>query len=115
MKGFFGFILAILVVYSIYYDLQYGTIPNMTKAATVNSHAKFSKKSHSNNHIAIPYQKATVQPGDTVLSIVEKINGQQTASIQKVVHDFEILNPGVNANKVKIGHHYMFPVYNAKQ
>ncbi|HET7657407.1 MAG TPA: hypothetical protein VFK37_03880 [Bacillales bacterium] len=115
MKGFIGFCLAILVIYSIYYDLQYGTIPNTTKAATVNAQLKKDKTPSQPEHKEIPHQKVQVQPGATVLSIVEHINKQSSVSIQKVVHDFEFLNPGVDANKIKIGQTYLFPVYDKKK
>lgn len=114
MKGFLGFILAVLVVYSIYYDLQFGTIPNMTKAATVGTHLKPNKKTGHPEKKQIPYKKTKVQPGATVLTVVEHLNGNTSVSIQKIIRDFEKLNPGVDANKIKIGHTYLFPVYNHK-
>ncbi|HET7579808.1 MAG TPA: LysM domain-containing protein [Bacillales bacterium] len=109
MKGFLGVCLAALVLYSIYYDLKIGTLPTTTHAATVESGAHHSSK------INIPFKKVKVQPGETVLSIVEQLQGSKAVGIQKIVHDFEKLNPGVDANEIQIGHIYRFPVYNKQK
>ncbi|HEU5138773.1 MAG TPA: hypothetical protein VFT51_02290 [Bacillales bacterium] len=104
MKGFLGLCLAVLVVYTIYYDLEYGTLPHTSKAATVETHKQQDKPK-------IPSRKIKAKPGQTVLSIVEKLNGSNPVSIQKVVHDFEKLNPDVEASQIQIGKTYRFPIY----
>ncbi|HEX7064303.1 MAG TPA: LysM domain-containing protein [Bacillales bacterium] len=109
MKGFLGLCLAALVLYTIYYDLEYGTLPQTSKAATVETH-----KQQKQPQEKIPSKKIKVKPGQTVLSIVEKVNGSNPVSIQKIVHDFEQLNPDVNANQIQIGETYQFPVYHKK-
>ncbi|HLR80656.1 MAG TPA: hypothetical protein VK119_08790 [Bacillota bacterium] len=56
--------------------------------------------------------KVKVQPGDTVLSIVEEVNGQiQESSIEKVMTDFKALNPTTNPYQLQTGNFYYFPLY----
>ncbi|QHS22775.1 LysM peptidoglycan-binding domain-containing protein [Virgibacillus sp. MSP4-1] len=52
----------------------------------------------------------TVQPGDTVLSISENLN-KDPVEIQKLLKDFQTLNPEVNPNEIQIGETYFFPKY----
>lgn len=103
MKGFLCFCLAVLVVYTIYYDLQVGTIPKVTNSANAATH--HVKKAQ------MPFQSVKVKPGDTVLSVVEQLNGNESVGIQKIVRDFDKLNPGDNASNIQIGQTYRFPIY----
>jgi hypothetical protein len=107
MKGFLGFCLAVLVVYTIYYDLQYGTVPRTSHAAEMQDHTQ--PRQHQKQQM--PSEKVKVRPGDTVLSIDEKVNGNGSAPIEKVVRDFKKLNPGADINEIQIGETYKFPVY----
>lgn len=103
MKGFLGFCLVVLVVYTIYYDLQFGTIPQITRSANAATH-------HVAQH-KMPFQSVKVHPGDTVLSVVEHLNGNESVGIKKIIRDFEKLNPGASANQIQIGTTYRFPIY----
>ena len=59
----------------------------------------------------LSYQEVIVEPGYTVLSIVEHLHtGPISASIQEVIFDFQELNPGVSAEKIQIGQTYLFPL-----
>ncbi|HEX6922297.1 MAG TPA: LysM domain-containing protein [Bacillales bacterium] len=108
MKGFLGLCLAALVIYTIYYDLEYGTLPQTSKAATVQSHKQQHEQKKQQQ---IPSKKVKVKPGQTVLSVVEQLNGSSAAPIQKIVHDFKQLNPDTDANQIQIGQTYRFPIY----
>lgn len=88
--------------YSIYYDLKKGTLPETERVAPV-SNMTVDRK--------IPAKKLVVKPGDTVLSIVEKLNGQMSVPIQKIIHDFKKLNPGADPHAIQIGETYLFPLY----
>ncbi len=60
----------------------------------------------------IPSELIIVEPGYTVLSIVEELNiGPINASIQQIIFDFEALNPKTNASNIHIGKAYLFPIY----
>lgn len=55
-----------------------------------------------------------IKPGDTVLSIEEKLNPKQTLSIATVLADFKSLNPSVDPNHIQIGQTYQFKLYPSK-
>ncbi|MRH43108.1 hypothetical protein GH741_10465 [Aquibacillus halophilus] len=54
----------------------------------------------------------TVIPGDTVLSIVEEFNEEQSSvQMNQIIQDFQILNPDVDPHQIKPNMDYLFPVY----
>ncbi|MGV3487964.1 MAG: hypothetical protein ACO1OC_05205 [Tuberibacillus sp.] len=61
----------------------------------------------------MPYRTLDVEPGDTVLSLYEKLNPGARADIQKVMSDFKTLNDGVDPNHIQIGETYRFPLYSS--
>lgn len=107
MKNIFFTLLLIITIYSIYYDLNVGTLPKNT---VVTSHSVDPMAEGLN---VIPSESIVAEPGYTVLSIVEEINiGPINASIQQIIHDFETLNPETNASTIQTGKSYLFPIYN---
>ncbi|MGL4521843.1 MAG: hypothetical protein ACRCWQ_04795 [Bacilli bacterium] len=61
---------------------------------------------------ALPFKTMRVASGQTVLSIVSTLNENATpASIQRIVADFEKLNPSISANEIVDGVIYKFPLY----
>ena len=94
------FIIAIFAVvgWTSYYDMTKGTLAfigsNETKASEP----------------AIPFQTVHVQPGDTVLSLYEKLNPSSTYDIDQVLRDFKKLNHGVDPNHIQIGKTYRIPL-----
>ena len=103
MKRFAGILIAILVIYVIYYDLSYGTLPSVKVEDVAASKTE---------EIAAPFFEESVRPGDTVLSIVEKrMNGTIPVSISSVIEDFQKLNDGRKPEDIQIGKTYKFPVY----
>ncbi|PLS01777.1 hypothetical protein [Neobacillus cucumis] len=108
MKKLFGFLLAILVIYVIYYDLTVGTLPTSSPQQV---DAKV-EKSAPPAKTGIPSFDAEVKPGDTVISIVEhRINKSLPVSIQDLIEDFQALNSGRTPEKIQIGSTYHFPDY----
>ncbi|OIJ16115.1 hypothetical protein BKP35_03820 [Anaerobacillus arseniciselenatis] len=105
MKKLFITLLTIITIYSIYYDLNMGTLPQMTEAANyITEQHTGESKSKS--------ELIEVQPGYTVLTIVEELHiGPVKASIQQIVSDFEQLNPGASASNIQVGKSYLFPLY----
>jgi hypothetical protein len=103
MWKFFGTLAILVVLYSIFFDLKYGTLP--AKYEEPKSISAASSAPH-------PFFEETVQAGDTVLSIVEnKLNAQIPVSINEVVEDFKKLNAGITPEKIQIGKIYRFPDY----
>ncbi|MCH6266603.1 MULTISPECIES: hypothetical protein [Neobacillus] len=107
MKKLFGVLIAILVIYVIYFDLTVGTLPstaNIQVEANVNQTAKPST--------SIPSFTEKVKPGQTVISIVEHQLGKSLpVSISELIEDFQALNPGKSPEKIQIGSTYHFPDY----
>ena len=111
MKKIIGLISVLIVLYSVYFDLKFGTIPNATFASTVN-------KAEVKNTQSKPASKEQnfkiieVKPGDTVLSIAAKLQkNHSNVAVDKVIKDFTKLNPGVEPKDIQIGQIYRFPIY----
>ncbi|WNF37750.1 hypothetical protein RJD24_04630 [Bacillaceae bacterium IKA-2] len=106
MKKVFVAILFIITIYSIYYDLTIGTLPKNAVATTSLVNTEVEEID------LIPSESIVVEPGYTVLSVVEELNfGPINASIQQIIYDFEILNPNTDASNIQIGKAYLFPIY----
>ncbi|MEI5905828.1 hypothetical protein WAK64_01945 [Bacillus spongiae] len=107
MKGLAIFIIILVVVYSIYFDLRYGTLQaddkqkdNPTTAQAVSSNPSLN------------FFKKKIQPGDTVLSIIEEeMNSTIPVPIEQVIADFRYLNNGVAPEKIQLGKVYLIPIY----
>ncbi len=116
MIRLFVVVLIFITIYSIYYDLSAGTIPQPATPATavvpttLNTEAEAeTKKQHSSEKM---YIEVEVKAGDTVLTIAEKIaNKPIPVSITQLVEDFEQMNEGITPEKIQIGKTYKFPVY----
>lgn len=105
MKRLAFFLVTILVIYVIYFDLTKGTLPNGNEPV-------IEAMAESNNVATIPYFEKKVSSGDTVLSVVEnKMNSPLSVSIDKVISDFQNLNNGLSPEKIKSGFVYKFPDY----
>lgn len=107
--------LILVTIYSIYYDLSSGTIPEPSApvAATVPATSQETDESPvasspSNNL----YIEVEIKAGDTVLTVAEKIaNKPIPVSITQLIEDFQNLNEGITPEKIQIGKTYKFPVY----
>ncbi|WP_066257647.1 hypothetical protein [Neobacillus drentensis] len=108
MKKLFGFLLAVLIIYVIYIDLTVGTLPS---SLTQQVDAKIETQT-TQPKTGIPAFEAKVEPGETVISIVEhQLNKSLPVSIQDLIEDFRKLNPGESPEKIQIGSTYHFPDY----
>jgi hypothetical protein len=104
LKRFIIFLTICGIAYSCYFDWKVGTLP-----ARASDEAVVALSSNINE---IPSVEVTVLNGDTVLSIVEKLNdGAIPTSMSQVINDFESLNPSVKAHVIKSGSKYLFPIY----
>lgn len=100
------YILVFLILLSIYKDLTIGSL-------VVNeSHSEVNTPINS-IETDIKTTKIKIQPGDTVLSVIERVNHDDLnhLDIQKVVDDFKQLNPLVNPYDLEVNQYYYFPVY----
>ncbi|UAL46173.1 hypothetical protein K7887_14735 [Sutcliffiella horikoshii] len=108
--------LILVTIYSIYYDLSSGTIPEPAApvAATVpatntDTETESSALSSPTNNL---YIEVEIKAGDTVLTVAEKIaNKPIPVSITQLIEDFQNLNEGITPEKIQIGKTYKFPVY----
>jgi len=109
VKKLFGFLLAVLIIYVIYIDLTVGTLPS---TLTQQVDAKIEVPSKPQQKTAIPSFEAKVEPGETVISIVEhQLDKSLPVSISELIGDFRKLNPGETPEKIQIGSTYHFPDY----
>lgn len=111
MKKFSLTCLLILVGWTCYYDLSQGTLSLITNPAPTSANAKAHTQSKPISSPLPSVKKITVQPGDTVLSIEEKLNGKSQISIAQILKDFKTLNPSVDPNHIQIGQTYLFKLY----
>lgn len=106
MKKLLSIVAVFLLSYAIYYDLKVGTLPH-----TIINEAEATSKVESENS-TIPYFEVEIQPGETVLSIVEKnLKKSLSVSISELIQDFQQLNPGQKPEEIQIGKTYKFPDY----
>lgn len=95
----------VLFFISIYKDLTVGT------SLTSNN------KQHNEEYVTytrnITTIRVKVNQGDTLLTIVEKLN-QQTSdrlNVKQIVSDFKLLNPTEDPMRLISGEYYSFPIY----
>ncbi|MCM3716833.1 hypothetical protein [Fictibacillus phosphorivorans] len=101
MKRFLTGCTILLILYVVAYDLKIGTLP---QAQPVNAEIQKSKKNNT-------YKRYEAGPGDTLISVVEKINPEGGYTISSMIKDFTELNPGVNPENIQSGKTYKFPLY----
>ena len=97
MKKIVMFIIICIVAYSIYFDISVGTLP-----------------AYSSENMDKPdknYYNIKVEPGDTVLSLIEKKEGTLPVPIEQIIDDFSELNKGIKPEEIKIGQTYRFKNY----
>ncbi|GAE24746.1 hypothetical protein JCM9140_698 [Halalkalibacter wakoensis JCM 9140] len=116
MKRIGVFFIILVILYSTYYDLTIGTLPNGLSDVTSPSQDEEMNDDNDLQEVMVeefePFQEITVEPGNTVLSIVEHLHeGPLSASIQQIVYDFQELNDGTKPEEIKIGETYLFPIY----
>ena len=86
-----------IVIYSVYYDLTYGTLPKATPAAVDKTNET--------------YYNIKVEPGDTVISLIEEKEGTLPVPIEQIIKDFRTLNNGLSPEEIKIGQTYKLKNY----
>jgi hypothetical protein len=120
LKRLLLFISFCFTLFIIYFDLTTGTLPASHPPASTGEPA--SHPPASTGEPAVPasqpasapsaaYKEITMQPGDTLLSIVEKEKGESNHPIETIISDFQSLNEGLKPENMQIGKTYKIPVY----
>lgn len=101
------YLLIILFCISIYQDLTSGTPTDMERKQN------FYKRIDIDDNTLFEVVTIEVQEGETVLSIIEKLNEEQmdTLNITKLLNDFMMLNPNVDPYHLNNRKKYQFPIY----
>ncbi|MGM0835751.1 MAG: hypothetical protein ACQEV7_06310 [Bacillota bacterium] len=103
-----------ITIFSIYYDLSNGTIPtaNEQQATQVMTTPSLTEEPVTESETNAIYIEVEVKAGDTVLTVAERIaNKPIPVSITKLVEDFQVLNEGMEPEKIQVGKTYKFPLY----
>lgn len=99
------FLLAVIVVYVIYFDLSVGTFHNSNSLSTNEVIKEASNE-------GISYETIEIKSGDTLLSVVEQLStATPTPSSDQIIADFQSLNPNIAPTELVIGKSYKIPVY----
>ncbi|MDC3415536.1 hypothetical protein [Aquibacillus salsiterrae] len=117
----------ILFVISIFKDLTVGTIIQPSESVSVQDNMPRDKEMDNKDNEektenSFPDEQAIsdrytvtrimIQPGDTVLTIIETINPNiPSMEITQLIEDFKTLNPGVNPHQIIPNESYLFPIY----
>lgn len=112
MKKLLGVLFIFLLIYIIYFDLTVGTIPLPASQNAVMAGTVVKQKPQ----LAIPYFEEKVNPGDTLITVVEQqLKKPLPVSIVDLIHDFKVLNSGQSSETIQIGKTYRFPDYQKKK
>jgi hypothetical protein len=104
MKRLVGVLITVLILYCIYYDLSYGTLPSVKTEQQPEIETMVTED--------MAYFEKTVENGDTVLTIIEHQLGQSLpVPISEVVTDFQKLNNDLPPQQIQLGKKYKFPDY----
>jgi hypothetical protein len=99
-------IFIILLLVSIYKDLTLGTDISHNIKREDNPTEGLDKQ-------AFDILKVKIEAGDTVLTVMEKINPSLSdLNIEQIMEDFSLLNPNIDPNHLQSNRFYFFPKYN---
>ncbi|MDQ0205574.1 hypothetical protein [Alkalicoccobacillus murimartini] len=115
MKRLFICIGLLILVAGIVADLKSGSLPDQSaiKPTQLNQSANQRQPIKEDQMMStMSSQEVIVEPGHTVLSVVEHLHqGPVTASIQQIIDDFKALNHALEPDAIQIGKTYLFPIY----
>lgn len=107
IKRFFIYIVIILLCISIYNDLSLGNSPA--------SEDRSNRIQQPSTDITFTVLQVKVEPGETVLSIVERINNNRNLKkmdLTQILTDFNTINPSIDPKTIEPHTYYYFPLYN---
>ncbi|PYZ98648.1 hypothetical protein CR205_08745 [Alteribacter lacisalsi] len=118
MKQVLVFGLVVVLAFSVYYDLTEGTLPDRSgtgaaDAPELQEETPGAQEQEVPPPLEISYQEVIVQSGHTVYTIVQALHQGQVieANFERIVTDFELLNPQTDAHAIQTGQTYRFPIY----
>lgn len=95
-------------IYAIIVSVLYAVYQDLTTSHTPAEHSNEVIREEINFQV----KQIKVQPGDTVLSIMEKLHENfDSMQIEQIMHDFQLLNPNADPYSLKEGTLYYFPYY----
>ncbi|GIN10625.1 hypothetical protein J26TS2_04920 [Shouchella clausii] len=111
----FGIVL-IIVILGIHHDLTGGTFAEEKESRTPPTPLTVQvEEDQGENEPSLPYQEVIIEPGQTVLSVVEHLHGHQVdRPIESIIADFRELNEQMEPNALQVGERYRFPLYNGE-
>ncbi|MCR6110425.1 hypothetical protein HXA35_08785 [Bacillus sp. A301a_S52] len=103
--------LIIIIGISVRIDLSAGTIPEQQIQSQ--QHLNTAENTAHNIENTLFYQEVIVEENQSVYSIVQQLHPRDNfaLSVEQVLADFEVLNPGVVPYQLSVGNVYKFPVY----
>lgn len=116
LKRILKIVIILLFIISIGRDLTTGTFP-AANISTANEHIEKAEEGKQlepiqKNSFRYKRLQHKVTAGETVLSIIEKLNQNgPPVTIQQMLLDFSALNPDVDPHHIKTNNVYFFPVY----
>ncbi len=120
-KKLLVFFFCIMFVVSIGKDLTTGTFPKSVKSSaqqpkqskaenTPEKEPPKERKNTENKRYETVQHRVT--SGETVLSIIEKLNSNgPPVTIKQMIKDFEHLNPEIEPHHIQTNQVYTFPIY----
>ncbi|RFU64302.1 hypothetical protein D0469_19055 [Peribacillus saganii] len=110
MKRLALFLTIVFISYIIYVDVTKGTLPGAATETAATEEVN-TRPSEAGELAEIPFKKIKIQPGDTLLSLVEKNKNGSSIDIQTIIKDFQLLNNGLKPEEMKSGSTYKVPSY----
>lgn len=109
IKRTFIYVIIILLCISIYNDLTLGNVVLENKSNRIQQPSA---------DITFTVLQVKVEPGETVLSIVERINNNRNLEkmdLTQILTDFTIINPSIDPHNLEPRTYYYFPLYDNTQ
>lgn len=116
LRRLFFSLLFLFLSYIVFYDLSHGTLQELSRQPVEGQlEAEAETAGSMSLQQETSYMIREVMPGETVLSITEKLH-QQTlpVPIETIVADFEKANQQAQAEKIVVGKSYKFPIYSSR-
>lgn len=108
MKRILLFISFCFILFIIYFDLTTGTLPTSQLTSTpVQPSLPVDKPVDP----SMAYKEILIEPGDTLLSIMENDKEASNQPIEDIISDFQSLNEGLQPENMQIGKTYKIPIY----
>ncbi|WP_409297661.1 hypothetical protein V1498_06505 [Peribacillus sp. SCS-26] len=109
MKRIIYLLVLCFILFIIYYDLTSGTLQKQASATPAEQAEPPEKAERTEPRM--DYVEVQIEPGDTILSLIEEQEGKITEPIENIIKDFQALNQGLSPEDIQIGRTYKIPSY----